>query len=101
MEHIRIAMYDIQEGTTDDLAASVRRDLVRTLREQSGSLRDHLVRLSDRRFVSITFWDSRDAADAAIGIAGDWVRDTVADRVDLSWPELRLAVRSDDAPAAI
>lgn len=94
-------MYDVHAGTGADDAELAHEGLLHTFREQAGYVRDHLVRVEDRRFVSITFWASREAADAAIAVAGDWVRETVADRIDLRSPELRVVVRSDDAPAAI
>jgi hypothetical protein len=50
--------------------------------------------------VSITFWDSREAASAATGVAEEWVLETVADQSHRASPALRI-VRSDDAPAAI
>jgi hypothetical protein len=101
MQYVRIAMYDIRDGTSDDLRARTQEGLLRTFREQSGYLRDHLVPLSDRRYVSITFWDSWEAANAAIGVADDWVLETVADRGDPTSPRLRVLVQSDEAPAAI
>jgi hypothetical protein len=101
MQHVRIAMYDIKDGAPQELVAEAHHGLLRTFREQAGYLRDHLVPLSDRRFVSITFWDSREAANSAIGVAGAWVRETVADRIDLRSPDVRVVVRSDDASPAI
>jgi hypothetical protein len=100
MQYVRIAMYDIRDGIPQDHRVRTHEWLLRAFREQAGYLRDHLVALSDRRYVSITFWDSREAASSATGVADEWVLETVANQIHPASPALRV-VRPDDAPAAI
>jgi hypothetical protein len=101
LQYVRIAMYEIRDGIPEDLRTRTHEGLLRMFREQSGYLRDHLVPLSDRRYVSITFWDSKEAANSAIGVADGWVRETVAEKVAPGSTTLRVIAPSDDEPAAI
>jgi antibiotic biosynthesis monooxygenase len=72
MEHIRIATYEVEEGTLESLIESVHRGLRRTYEAQPGFLRQSLVRLQGMRFLSVTIWASRHQANEAVVVAEAW-----------------------------
>ena len=83
MQHVRIATYDIKDGTFEELADIAREGMLRTFQEQPGFIRYGLADLGDRKCVSLTLWGTHKEADAAAPVAERWVRENVADGVDL------------------
>jgi len=83
MQHMRIATYEIKEGSFQELAEIARKSMLRTFQEQPGFIRYGLADLGDRKLVSVSLWETRKDADASIPVAERWVRENVANRVDL------------------
>jgi hypothetical protein len=83
MQHMRIATYEIKEGSFQELADIARKSMLRTFQEQPGFIRYGLADLGDRKLVSVSLWETRKDADASIPVAERWVRENVANRVDL------------------
>jgi hypothetical protein len=82
-QHVRIATYEIKDGTFEDLAELARQGMLRTFQEQPGFIRYGLADLGDRKLVSVSLWETRKDADAAVPVAERWVRENIASRVDL------------------
>jgi heme-degrading monooxygenase HmoA len=59
MQHVRIATYDIKDGTFQELAEIARKDMLRTFQEQPGFIRYGLVDCGDQKFVSLSLWQTR------------------------------------------
>ena len=83
MKHVRIATYEIKQGSFQEIADLARRGMLRTFQEQPGFIRYGLADLGDKTCVSLSMWESRKDAEAAVPVATDWVRDNVKDRVEL------------------
>ena len=83
MQHMRIATYEIKEGSFQELADIAHKSMLRTFQEQPGFIRYGLADLGDRKLVSVSLWETRKDADASIPVAERWVRENVANRVDL------------------
>src|SRR5215210_6742554 len=83
MQHVRIATYDIKDGTFEELARIARESMLRTFQEQPGFIRYGLADIGDRKLVSVTMWQTRKDADASVPVAERWVREHVANKVDL------------------
>ena len=83
MEHVRIATYSINEGTFQQVADVARNGMLHTFQQQPGFIRYGLADAGDKTCVSISLWSSRSQADAATGVAATWVRENLADRVEL------------------
>jgi Antibiotic biosynthesis monooxygenase len=83
MEHVRIAKYKITKGTFEELAEAARTGMLRTFQEQPGFIRYGLADVGDRTCVSISLWSTRQAAEAAVPVAATWVREHLADSVEL------------------
>jgi heme-degrading monooxygenase HmoA len=83
MQHVRIATYDIKEGTFEELARIAREGMLRTFQEQPGFIRYGLADLGDKKCVSLSLWQSHKEADASVPVAERWVREHVAGKVEL------------------
>ena len=83
MKHVRIATYEIKQGSFQEIADRARKGMLRTFQEQPGFIRYGLVDLGDKTCLSLSMWETRKDADAAVPVATSWVRDNLSDRVEL------------------
>jgi heme-degrading monooxygenase HmoA len=84
MQNVRIASYKITEGTFPEIADAAKEGILKTLRDQPGFLRYGLADTGDRTCLSISLWETRAQAEGSSLIAANWVREHLADRVELS-----------------
>ena len=75
MQHVRIATYDIKDGTFEELSRIARESMLSTFQEQPGFIRYGLADLGDRKLVSVTLWETRKDADASVPVAERWDRE--------------------------
>ena len=95
MRHLRIALYDVTSGKTEEAIDIARRGFRPLLEQQPGFERYEVGSLDNGGIVSFSVWDTADEAQHAIDLAASWVRDNLADRVklreehtgDVSWDE--------------
>ncbi len=83
MEHLRIASYSINKGTFREVADTCKTGMLPRFQEQPGFLRYGLADLGDNKCVSISMWETREQAEAATHMAAAWVRENLADRMEL------------------
>lgn len=83
MGHIRIATYTINKGTFTELADLAKDRMLPIFVDQPGFIRFGLADVGDKTCVSISMWETRDQAEAATPVAASFVRDNLADRVEL------------------
>ena len=83
MEHLRIATYEIKDGTFQDVAKVAEDGMLRTFRDQPGFIRYGLADLGDKTCLSVSLWETRTDADSSVPVAATWVRENVSDRVEL------------------
>ena len=83
MKHVRVATYEIKQGSFQDVADIAREGMLRTFQEQPGFIRYGLADLGDKTCLSFSMWETRKDADAAVPVATTWVRDNLSDRVEL------------------
>ena len=86
MKHVRIAFYDLTTGTFDELDSLVRQPggMLDVFRHAPGFVSYGVADTGDGTLASISIWDTRADADAAVEVARDWVAANVADRVTLT-----------------
>jgi len=101
MQHVRIATYEIKDGNFKELADIARQGMLRTFQEQPGFIRYGLVDIGDRKCVSLSMWDTRKDADAAVPVAERWVRDNVARLVDLRTTQIGDLAFFEGTPAKV
>ena len=83
MKHVRIATYEIKRGTFQELADMAQRDMLRKFQDQPGFIRYGLADLGEKTCVSISLWETRKDVDSSVPVAANWVRENIADRVEL------------------
>jgi heme-degrading monooxygenase HmoA len=100
-QHVRIATYEIKDGTFEDLAELARKGMLRTFLEQPGFIRYGVADLGDRKLVSVSLWETRKDADAAVPVAERWVRENIANRVDLRSNQIGNMAFFEGTPAKV
>ena len=85
MQHTRVATYEIVADTFEQIgaAAFAPGGMVDAFRAAPGFVSYSLADLADGTFLSISVWDSRLAAEAAVPTARLWVADHLGDKVTL------------------
>jgi heme-degrading monooxygenase HmoA len=83
MQHMRLATYQITKGTFQEVAESAKTGMLRTFQEQPGFIRYGVADLGDKTCLSISLWETRDQAKAAVPVAATWVKENLGDRIEL------------------
>lgn len=83
MRYTRIATYDMVKGTFPELTATAERGILPMFAKQPGFVDYGLVDAGANKVVSISIWETREAAHESGNMAVAWVKDNVADRVHL------------------
>ena len=101
MQHVRIATYDIKDGTFEELARIGREGALRTFQEQPGFIRYGLADIGDGKCVSLSVWETREEADASVPVAERWVGEHVADKVELRSTQIGDLAFFEGTPAKV
>jgi heme-degrading monooxygenase HmoA len=101
MQHVRIATYDIKDGTFEELARIARDGMLRKFQEQPGFIRYGLADLGDRKLVSVSLWETRKDADASVPVAERWVRENLENKVDLKSTQIGDLAFFEGTPAKV
>ena len=88
MQYLRVADYKITKGTFPEIADVARSGMLKTFRDQPGFIRYGLADTGEGTCVSISLWETHDQAEAATPVAATWVREHLADRVELRSSEV-------------
>jgi hypothetical protein len=83
MKHVRVATYEIKQGSFQEIADLAHKGMLRTFQEQPGFIRYGLADLGEKTCLSLSMWETHKDADAAVPVATSWVRDNLGDRVTL------------------
>jgi hypothetical protein len=83
MQALRIANYKVIKGTYPELAEEAKGGMLTTFKAQPGFIRYGLADTGEGTCVSISLWETHAQADAATPVAAAWVREHLADRVEL------------------
>ena len=83
MEYVRIADYTIEKGTFQEIADTVKADLLPKFQEQTGFIRYGLADMGEKNCLSMSYWTTREAALAAQTVAATFARERLGDKVVL------------------
>jgi len=83
MQHLRLANYKITKGTFPELVEVAKEPMLRTFKAQPGFVRYGIADTGEGTFVSISLWETHAQAEAAAPVAATWVRENMADRIEL------------------
>jgi hypothetical protein len=83
MRYIRLSTYDMTTGSFDELTGIAEKGILPTFAKEPGFVNYGLVDAGNHRIVSISIWETREAAQKSAGMAATWVKENIADRVRL------------------
>jgi len=83
MKHVRIATYEIKQGTFQELADVAQDKMLRAFRNQPGFIRYGLADTGDKTCLSLSLWETRKDAEMASTVSEKWDRDHISDRAEL------------------
>ena len=83
MRHTRISTYEMTNGTFDELTAIVEKGILPTFANLPGFVNYGLVDIGDRKVVTLTIWETREAAEKSALVAASWIKENISDRVRL------------------
>jgi hypothetical protein len=101
MQHLRLATYEIKNGTFQDVAKAAENGMLRTFREQPGFVRYGVADVGDKTLVSISLWETRKHADAAVPVAATWVRENLGDQIEIRSNQIGDFAFFEGAPATV
>jgi hypothetical protein len=101
MQHLRLATYEIKKGNFQDVAKSAENGMLRTFREQPGFVRYGVADVGDKTLVSISLWETRKHADAAVPVAATWVRENLGDQIEIRSNQIGDLAFFEGAPATV
>jgi heme-degrading monooxygenase HmoA len=101
MQSLRLANYKITRGTFPELAEEAKGGMLKTFRDQPGFIRYGLADTGEGTCVSISVWETHAQAEAAAPVAATWVREHIADRVELRANEVGDLAFYEGVPATV
>jgi hypothetical protein len=101
MQRVRIANYKVIKGTFPELAEEAKGGMLKTLRAQPGFIRYGLADTGEGTCASISLWETHAQAEAATPVATTWVREHLADRVELRSDQAGDLAFFEGVPAAV
>ena len=83
MRYIRLSTYDMTKGTFNELTELCEKGVLPIFAEKPGFVNFGLTDIGDHKVVSISIWDTREAAEKSALVAASWVKENISDRVRL------------------
>jgi heme-degrading monooxygenase HmoA len=81
--HARVALYRLTSGTAEDVARRAEEGMLPIFRDQEGFRSYHLIATDEGTVISVSEWDDHDQAEEAAQLAATWVRQTIAELLEL------------------
>ena len=83
MQALRIANYTLTNGSFREIAEEARGGMLETFKAQPGFIHYGLADTGADTAISISLWDTHEQAEQAETLAATWVREHLADRIEL------------------
>jgi hypothetical protein len=83
VRHLRIALYDMKSGTAEEALDIARDRVIPLFEKQPGFVRYEVGSLDQGGIVSFSIWETEDEAVHAEEIAAEFVKENLADRLQL------------------
>jgi hypothetical protein len=83
MNCTRIAFYDINSGTFDEVVTQAKTGMAPMFQHSPGFVSYGVAKIDKTAFVSLSTWNTREQADAATSKAAGWVKANSQDRFAL------------------
>jgi hypothetical protein len=79
-----IRRYRLESGSIDDLLRLVDTDFADTVEELEGFVEYQVLECGNGEIITVTTFTDRNRAEESMQLSADWVRDTLAQRFDLT-----------------
>jgi hypothetical protein len=83
MRSTRITTYDMVKGTFPELTGIAEKGILPMLVKEPGFVDYGLVDAGHNKVVSISIWETPEAAQKSVTTAANWIKENVSDRVRL------------------
>ena len=83
MRYTRISTYEMTSGTFDELTGVAEKGILPTFANLPGFVNFGLADIGDHKVVSISIWETREAAEKSTLVAASWVKENISNRVRL------------------
>lgn len=83
MRYARIATYNMVTGNFSELTTMAERGLLPLFAKQPGYVNYGLIDAGANKVISLSIWESQEAAREAGNVAAAWVKDNMVDRIHL------------------
>jgi hypothetical protein len=83
MRSTRITTYDMVKGTFPELTGIAEKGILPMLVKEPGFVDYGLVDAGHNKVVSISIWETPEAAQRSVTTAANWIQENVSDRVRL------------------
>ena len=83
MRYTRLSTYDLTKGDFNELTGIAEKGILPTFVKEPGFVNFGLVDEGNHKVVSISIWETREAAQKSASMAATWVKENVSDRVRL------------------
>jgi heme-degrading monooxygenase HmoA len=83
MRYTRISTYDMTKGTFDELTELCEKGILPIFASRPGFVNFGLADIGDHKVISLSIWETREAAQNSANVAATWVKENMSDRVRL------------------
>ena len=83
MRYTRISTYDVIKGDFNELTGIAENGILPLFVKEPGFVNYGLVDIGNHKVVSLSIWESREAAQNSASMSASWNKENVADRVKL------------------
>ena len=83
MQHVRVATYKITKGNFQEIANTAKIGMLKTFQDKPGFIRYGVADIGDNSLLSLSLWKTHADAEASVPTSASWVRDNLADSVEL------------------
>ena len=83
MRYTRLSTYDLVKGDFNELTGIAEKGILPMFVKEPGYVDYGLVDAGNHKVVSISIWETREAAEKSASTSAAWVKDNMADRVRL------------------
>jgi hypothetical protein len=83
MRYTRLSTYDVTKGDFDELTSLTEKGILPAYVKEPGFVNFGLIDAGNHKVVSISIWETREAAQKSATMAATWIRENIADRVKL------------------
>lgn len=83
MRYTRISIYDLTKGTFPEMTSVAETGILPVFVKEPGFVNFGLVDAGNHKVISISIWETREAALKSVDMAATWVQQNVADRIHL------------------